>query len=341
MKLTSSMKNLLWATIAVVVLGGGYLVGRALYRTPLAPPLNLPTATVPVILPTATNTAAPVEATTETAIIPTATSTTAPTAAETCGQTGSMTILFLGSDSSIGAPPYGADSVRVIKTDFGAQKITVVTFPRNLIVRTTALNNPSYPQGPLGLTFYYAKVAAYGTIFDMNASGARVMAQVMMDNFAIGFTHYVALQMEQVAVMVDTLGGVEMNIPYTITTEHNVTFYAGLQTLSGARAKEYVRFLYPGGEAARTARQNDFIKALLAKVTNASILPLVPTLLSQFKNAVTTDLSTEQLVNLVCLSGKMPKENLTFGNIDIPALVTNNYPNILAIKAYLNQLLGQ
>lgn len=328
MKKQSPLLIVLLVALAVALLGGGYLAARAIYKTPLAPPMNLPTATVPA----AVNIAEAVDVA--------ATSTTAPAVTSTCGQTGSMTILFLGSDSSVGAPPYGADSVRIIKVDFDARKITVVSFPRNLIVQTNALNNPIYAQTPLGLTFYYAKLAAPGTVIERNAAGARVMAQVMMDNFAVGLTHFVALQMEQVAVMIDTIGGVEIDIPTAITSEHNISFPAGLQTLNGARSTEYVRFLNPGGEAARTARQNNFIKALLAKVTNVSILPLVPTLLSQFKDAIITDLSPEQIVNLVCLAEQMPKENLTFGGIDIPALVTNNFPNIEAVKAYLTQVFG-
>lgn len=335
------MKAVIGITLGIIVLSLGYAAVRAFYQAPLAPTLNMPTATFPIIFPTATNTVAPVAATLEPTVQPTATSTTAPISAATCGQIGSLTILFLGSDITTAAPPYGADSIRIIRADFSAQKIIILTFPRDLIVSTTALGNPSYLNGPLGLTFYYARVAIPGTMLEKNAGGARIMAQVMMDNFGVGFTHYAVLQMDQVALMVDTVGGVEMNIPYTITTEHHVTFYAGAQTLNGARAMEYVRFFNPGGEAARTARQNEFIRALLAKITNVAILPLVPTLVSQFKTTVTTDLSPELLVNLVCLANTIPDANLTFGSIDIPPLVTNHYPNIPAIKTYLSQILGQ
>ena len=162
-----------------------------------------------------------------------------------------------------------------------------------------------------------------------------------MEDFDVGFTNYVALQMDQVGVMIDEVGGVQINVPAAITTEHNVYYSAGLQTLSGSLATEYVRFLNPGGEAARTARQNAFIQALLAKLTDVSILPHIPALLTEYQNAVITDLSPEQLVNIACLAEKMPKSNLIFASVDTPDLVTNNVPNFAAVKNFLKQTLGQ
>jgi anionic cell wall polymer biosynthesis LytR-Cps2A-Psr (LCP) family protein len=134
---------------------------------------------------------------------------------------------------------------------------------------------------------------------------------------------------------------VDINIPAAITTEHNVYYSAGQQTLSGALSTEYVRFLHPGDEAARTARQNAFIQALFAKVANVSILPHIPALLAEYQNAVITDLSPEQLVNLTCLVEKMPKANVTFTSVDTPDLVVKNIPNLAAIKTFLTLTLGR
>jgi LCP family protein required for cell wall assembly len=315
---------ILLGVLAVVVLLGGFLIIRGIYQAPLAPAMNLPTSTKPAPAVDATS-------------LPTA----VPVAAPVCGQTGSMTLLFMGSDTSFGNPPYGADSVRIFKADFDAQKITSVTFSRDLVVPAVALNNPSHPQAPLGLIFYYARQASSGTSTQTNAAAARVMAQVVMEDFGVGLTNYVTLQMDNVAVMIDEVGGVQLNVPAAITTEHNVYYSAGLQTLSGSLATEYVRFLNPGGEAARTARQNAFIQALLARLTDVSILPHIPALLTEYQNAVTTDLSPEQLVNLTCLAGKMPQGNLVFASVDTPDLVTNNVPNFAAVKNFLNLTLGE
>ncbi|MDM7972638.1 MAG: LCP family protein [candidate division Zixibacteria bacterium] len=252
-----------------------------------------------------------------------------------------MTVLFLGSDASSGNPPYGADSVRLIKVDFDAQKITVVSFPRDMIVQTAALNNASYPQAPLGISFKYASQAASGTALEKNAAAAGIVAQILADDFGAASDHYITVEMSQLSAMIDTLGGVDITIPETITTERGVTFTAGAQTLNGALATEYVRAIQPGGDAARTLRQNEFLKALQAKVISAGTLTKIPALLTQFKDAVATDLSPEQLVNIACLADKVGKDSVTFATVDQPQLMSSTTANVDAIRSFLIQTLGE
>lgn len=321
MEKKKSHKALLWAVLALILGVGGYSAVHA-YKAPLSSVMEVATATV----------AAPVAQTNP----------TQPTVAESvCGQTGSMIVLFLGSDASQGNPPYGADSIRLIKIDYDAQKFSVITFPRDLIVQTSALNNANYPQAPLGVTFKYANQAATGTEVEKNTAATSVIAQLIMNDFGVRPDYYITVQMNQLAAMIDTIGGVEINVPAAITTERGITFLAGTQTLNGALATEYIRAIQPGGDSARIIRQNDFLNALKAKVISAKLLPKVPTLISQFQNAVSTDLSPEQLVSFACLASKVSEENITFDAINTSDLVTGNTPNIDAIKAFLIQKLSK
>ncbi len=131
-----------------------------------------------------------------------------------CGQTGSMMILFIGSDTSFGEPPFGADSVRLIKADFDAQKVVTVAFPRDLIVDASALEDPARLKEHLGLIFHYAYLASSGEDrIEKNADAASVLAQVMVDNFEVVPEYYLALEMDYVAPVVDKLGGVELTVP--------------------------------------------------------------------------------------------------------------------------------
>jgi LCP family protein required for cell wall assembly len=314
-----------WIAIGVTVVTTALLIVFAVtaiqaYRAPLAPAMDLPAAAEPK------------------AVEPVAGA--GQTQQPICGQTGSMMILFIGSDTSFGEPPYGADSVRLIKADFDAQKVVTVAFPRDLIVDSSALEDPAMLTQRLGLTFHYAYQAATGTRVEKNSAAASVLAQVMVDNFEVVPEYYLALEMDNVAPIVDTLGGVELTVPQSLTSPRNITFPAGKQTLSGALATEYVRLLDKHGESARIARQNDFAKALQAKIMKVSVLPKLPTLLEQFKDAVITDLSPEQLVSLACLAEKMPKGQVTYGALDTPNLVENNIPKKDAVIAYLDRLFG-
>jgi len=322
----------IWISL-VIVLG---LVGCNLQNdleAPLAPTLGVPTNTPPAVLenPTATLAAE------ETAATPTI----EPVAPDTiCGQSGAMTILFVGSDVLGSSKPNGADAIRIMKVNFDEQTIKVVTMPRDLLIKTASVNDASKVQQTIGLTFYEAFSAAPGTPLEKNAIGARVLAQLILENFAVRPDYYVTLQMNHFASMVDTIGGIQINVPATVTTEHNITFTAGVQTLDGKLASEYVRFINPGGEEGRTARQNAVIYALQDKVLSVDILPQIPALIAQFKDAVITDLSVEQLASIGCLAAQMPKENIAFGAITSPDLMINNVPNIEKIKTYLTTMLG-
>ncbi len=265
--------------------------------------------------------------------------TNTPEMEKTCGESGSKTIIFVGSDVLGSAKPNGADSIRLIKVNFDTQTVKIVTFPRDMLVYTSSLNEESKEQQPLGLTYFTAFEAAMGTPLEKNAVGAGVVAQLLRENFGVEPTLYVTVQMDKFGAMVDTVGGIEITLPAAITTEHNISFPAGKQTLNGALATEYVRFLNPGGESARTARQNEVVNALQAKMINVNILPQIPTLIAQFKDAFITDLSAEQLTNLACLALTMPKENISFGAITSPDMLNNNVPNNEKIKSYLETFL--
>lgn len=317
----------------IIVLG---LVGCNLQRdlqAPLAPTLGVPTNTPPAVLENPTATQAAEE------IAPTPTM--EPEIPTVCGQSGAMTILFVGSDILGSSKPNGADAIRLMKVNYDEQSIKVVTMPRDLLIKTASVNDASKIQQTIGLTFHEAFTAAPGTPLEKNAIGARVLAQLILENFAVRPDYYVTLQMDHFTSMVDTIGGIQINVPTTVTTEHNITFTAGVQTLDGKLTSEYVRFISPGGEEGRIARQNAVINALQDKVLSVDTLPQIPALIAQFKDAVITDLSVEQLASIGCLAAQMPKENIAFGAITSPDLMTNNVPNIDKIKTYLTNMLGE
>lgn len=331
MKTANKVRFLL---ISIMIAGLVGCTTQSAFEQPLAPTMGFPTATLPVALGETESTQTPIENT------PTSAPTTT-TAPKTCGQIGSITVLLIGADKLGSSQPNGADAIRVIKSDFDSQRVTIVTFPRDLLVASGSSNNATQVQQKLGLTFYDGFTAASGTALEKNAVAAGVLAQLLQSNFGVHSQYYLTLQMDQFASMVDTIGGVELTIPIAITTDHNVSFPAGTQTLTGAQALEYVSTLNPGGEVARISRQNELLIALQKKLFSLETLSQVPTLLSQIQNSLITDLSLEQLTSLSCLAVTMPKENLVFGAITAPDLMTDNVPNIEKIKIYLSSLLGE
>lgn len=270
---------------------------------------------------------------------------------QTCGQSGVMHLLFTGADFSIGEPPYGADAVRLVKVDYDNQAVTVVAFPRDLLVKTPVLADLNISESRLGSVYQQKIEATRGENHDRVTKATEALAQTLVDNFAYPATaenyHYMTLQLDDIAAMIDTIGGVEITLPEAVTTERNVTFPAGKQTLNGKQAVEFVRALKPGGEAARLQRQTLFLKALQEKALNAGLIAKIPDLYEQFDAAVVTDLSPQLIESLACMAQTVPDDQIAFHEIDVKSgLVTAGkdgalVPDAAKVKTTLNEWFGQ
>ena len=103
--------------------------------------------------------------------------------------------------------------------------------------------------------------------------------------------------------IVDLIGGIDVNVPYTIhdeeypTADYGVeTFHldAGLQHLDGETALKFARTRHSDDDYSRSRRQQDLIRAVANKVMNANmipqLLPKVPQLLMTAQNSIQTDI---------------------------------------------------
>ena len=84
-----------------------------------------------------------------------------------------------------------------------------------------------------------------------------------------------------------------------------MSFQAGEQTLNGIQTATYAR-AFLDTDLSRIERDNFMVMALRQKLLDPSIWLKIPELFSQFKDAVVTDLSFEQVNHLACLMRKVP-----------------------------------
>ncbi len=230
----------------------------------------------------------------------------------TCGETGSLSLLFIGADYSGGNPPPGADAIRLIRVDYDVKTVQIVSLPRDLWLPTPGLNDPNMPEQTLGLAYYYKKQASTGSDKSRVEAGTAQVARMILDSFGLLTDHYLTLQLDSVADMIDTVGGVEVNLPAEVPTEFGLTFPAGQNVLDGRTSAYFVRTLKSGGEAGRMQRQNIFARALVKQLIGGGWISQTPQLLGQFDAALTTDLSWEQLSGLVCMVETVPESQTTF-----------------------------
>ena len=326
-------KILIWVLVIIIVVAASY-EGYRLINTRLAPALTVPTATPGT------------GDTTSTEVVQ----------GSSCGQEGSMLVLFIGQDIDSRNPPYGADLVRVLKLNYANNQITYVGFPSNMLVDTPDLTDLSITQDRLGDAYYAAYNAASGDSKAKSAYAADIIAKTLLANFDVHVNNYFILDVNSITRVVDKVGGLEINLPASFTSENGTYFPEGVQTLDGEKATIFVTSNAGEDKLSRLKRQEIFMDAMNKKASSLGLLSDVPDLFDEFSNDFVTDLTVEQLVNIGCLGNKEATEieynELTDARFfttsdELPIAVTGDdtntpllIPNKDEIKSYVADLLN-
>ncbi|MDU2673155.1 MAG: LCP family protein [Clostridium sp.] len=128
--------------------------------------------------------------------------------------------------------------------------------------------------------------------------GPQLAIKTINENFGLDITDYMSVNFTSLPIIIDILGGVEINI-----TEEEVPHIpgvnsAGTYTLTGDQALSYSRIRYAsGGDYVRTERQRTVLNALFNKASTLSVTSL-PGLLNEVLPHVQTSMSTSDILAL-------------------------------------------
>jgi LCP family protein required for cell wall assembly len=230
-----------------------------------------------------------------------------------------MTILAIGSDARSDEYRYGrADLIRAVRVDFGAQRVTLLEFPRDLWVRIPEVKdnlgtdrqklNTAYTYGNPGLHFW-----------DHPSQGPGLLARTLDQNFGLHADHYIAVNMNVFVSVVDALGGLDITLPEAVDgrtssdRSERLIFQAGIQHLTGEQALTLAR-IRNVSVFARASHQNLVMCALREEIEKPATFLKIPSIISSFRNNIQTDLTPEQISQLACLGTTMPRGNIVFAS---------------------------
>jgi LCP family protein required for cell wall assembly len=285
-----------------------------LYRQPLGPALELPTAIR--VMPTLTT--IPVKAVaalgTETEIPATHTATPQPM----CGGPAVMNILAIGSDARGSHYLYGlADVIRLVRVGFVNGRVSILEVPRDLWVQIPDIaDHYDISQGKLNQSYLYGnKGLGY---YDGPGEGPGLLARTLNLNFGAQPDHYLAVNMHTFEAIVDAVGGIDIYLPYEISVKSKSNpkgfaippgqhYIDGETALWVARIRQYSTF-------SRAENQNIVMCALRKKLLSPAIVPAIPKLVRDFRRNVQTDLSPEQINQLACLAQQMSGRDVVFAS---------------------------
>jgi|GEM_PF-2355026 len=206
---------------------------------------------------------------------------------------------------------YLADSINVLSIDPNTDTTTLIAIPRDLWVE----GQPLFPENAkINEAFSVGWDA--GGVRQAGEDGVTVLEQVT----GLQIDHWIALDFDGLAAVVDAVGGVTIENPrgfsYTMNEQsfHNSfwdggTFNAGTLTLDGEQALAYARARYTSipeeiGDFARSERQQRILAALRTKLGDGFPGSIGPGL--ALMDALSTHLSTDlSAIDLALLSSHL------------------------------------
>ncbi len=246
------------------------------------------------------------------------------------------TVLLFGLDDA-GLPAH-SDTIMLMRFDPKTHSINQLSIPRDTLV-----NVDGY--GPSKIT----QAMWYG--------GPSLALKTVKDYTGIPINHVVVVGFQGFPRLVNSVGGVDFYVPQTVTTgagpgvagvsQRVVTFEKGMHHFDGKNAMLYVRIrkaYLAGGDFTRAARQQAFLQALQKKLMQPGNLTKLPEIGKHFMSGVSTDLTTNQILELAYLKwrasgGKKQVMKGEFGWYEGQAVVTP--PSDAAKQKMIDRFLGE
>ncbi len=138
------------------------------------------------------------------------------------------------------------------------------------------------------------------------------------DYYGLPIDHYITVTLSAFRDIVDSVGGVDVYVPSTITNAFNsndnrYTFYEGMNHMDGEMAEAFVRHRksYAMGDIGRVEAQRSFYSAFIKKCLNMTYSQITSAA-TKIYDQVTTDMKLVDILGYAELALKLDTENINF-----------------------------
>lgn len=193
-------------------------------------------------------------------------------------------MLLLGSDAREEDATSRSDTIILVRVDATLGQVTLVSIPRD-----TKVEIEGYGTQKINAAY------AYG--------GAAGAVEAVEDLAGIEISHYAEIHFEEFEELVDSLGGIWVDIPVsndqTGYSNTGVELNAGTQKLTGEEALAFARerYGYNEGDFQRTENQRILVQALADTILSLSATEL-PSAIQSLASCVSTDFDISDLIEL-------------------------------------------
>lgn len=315
------LRPFMWAmgaALAVVLLYGGWLAYSIwqfetdIYR-PL-PPTRTPEPALVAVAPTPTG--APV-------VVPASTPKAQP--AEPTPDLlknlpeGRTNVLILGTDKRPNDPDHfpRSDTIILVNVDTETHQARLLTLPRDLVVEV-----PGYGINKLNSGYLF------GEYYGEPGGGQALAVETISQLFDVPIDYYVAINFNGFRKLVDTVGGIDVDVPYEIDDYSypsddegdpfgllHVHFDEGWQHMDGKSALRYARTRHADNDFMRNRRQLQVILATRKAAMSLNLIPTLPRLIRQLGGMVETNIPFEQQIAFAQFGYQIESSNIITSTI--------------------------
>ena len=192
-----------------------------------------------------------------------------------------------------------SDTVMLIRADPKLETVSLLSFPRDLIVDIPGCRGHPPFRGRINEAFTYC--SAQGTL------------QTVKQLTGVPINYMVTVNFRGFREIVDRLGGVYVDIDQRYLNDNSgfapgqtyatIDLHAGYQRLTGRQALDFVRFRHTDSDIYRAARQQQFVKALKQQVSSSFSITQVPGIVNTVTDNVEVGTGGSKAIDFETLYG--------------------------------------
>ncbi|HEX8967590.1 MAG TPA: LCP family protein, partial [Chloroflexota bacterium] len=150
--------------------------------------------------------------------------------------------------------------------------------------------------------------------------GPDLAVQTVRSDFSIPVDHYARVDFRGFEQLVDTVGGVVVDVDWPVKDDEYPTadygyqriyFGPGPQLMSGAQALQYARSRHGMSDFARAGRQQKVIVSLRNRALQLNMISRAPELVGIIQKSLSTDLTPVQMLALGKLVSEIDRDRIT------------------------------
>src|SRR3954451_6354250 len=237
-----------------------------------------------------------------------------------------LNILLVGADTRPGDATFNTDTLIVVSIDPVSKQVAMFQVPRDMV----DVPVPDNATALWGAT-YGGKINSWFTQ-NRNRSdlwpgatpttrGFNALKAILGKLYGLDIRYYIKVDFRGFRKVVDTLGGVQINVqmpvyesqyPASFGALQRVYIPSGPQHMTGAQALIYARSRHraAGGDFDRGRRQQRVLLSIREQMNAQAIVAHLPSLIDALKQSIRTDIPTSQLPKLLALADSVDTRDI-------------------------------